>query len=144
MINPLIVSFPLSPSLRKLVGTRSLMRSLAKPAGLFCSPHVIGCIYSEALVPRAPRQHPSVFPPCLSSTAFSASCALAHPSLRGLSCIELCSGPPALLPHAHARGFSGDQLADDSQVLPTAHLSFLSHRRVYPAASSAPSLDAPN
>lgn len=51
---------------------------------------------------------------------------------------------PALLPHAHARGFSGDQLADDSQVLPTAHLSFLSHRRVYPAASSAPSLDAPN
>lgn len=57
-------------------------------------------------------------------------------ALKCLSCTGLCSRPPSLLIHICVHGFSDYQLADDSQILSAAHLSFLRYRYVYIAAFS--------
>lgn len=141
IINLAIVPFLLSTSLRKLVYMRSLVRSFAKPAGLFAvliwlAISVVCDIGTHWLLGRNP----------LFSLPTSAASALLSPtpSCKCLSCIELCSRSSSLLAHIYVHGFRNYQLAPASQILSTTHSSFLSYRRVYTAAFSAPSLDAPN
>lgn len=139
IINLSIVLFLLSTSLRKLVCTRSLGRSVAEPTGLFAvRPRLIRYLcrvrHWYSLASRRPR---SVFLP-LQLFLLSILCSPCPTplALKCLSCTGLCSRPPSLLIHICVHGFSDYQLADDSQILSAAHLSFLRYRYVYIAAFS--------
>lgn len=130
IINLSIVPFPLSTSLRKLVGTRSLVRSSAKPTGRFAVliwPAVsVTCgIRAHFYLPTSldfPCRHPLL--PIWPSNVQAAEGSVLGPYPRSwFQCLKI------------------------SWQLPDLHCScssFLGYKHVYTAAFSASSLDAPN